>query len=278
MVRSGALLALGLLVGCTGGTPIGTDNTIPTGPLPKPTTEEPTADTGTEPLDLGPFSPDLFELNAFFAFDEKAVRFSNYAIPDQGLAPIAFGVTFYDIARNLGCRVLFQIDGAPTESKWVDKQGAWVGLDVPDDATIVNGCEGYEFPDLFEDQEEGVLFHVRKWDWAFGLGQLDPDVSDGLMNSVSPAQWAAIQPFLIGGFFYSNTFADADFAVDGYTDIGTAIGYEVDGNFQIDTDGTGNAIPIPRERVNLPDGVATGYYEADLLLNGAGALTNPAPK
>lgn len=266
--------ALALMIACGGGT-APSDNVITTPPtLPDPT-DTTNTDTGTEPVDLGPFNPDLFELNAWFAFDDKIQRFSNYAIPDQGLAPVAFGITFYDIARQKGCRIVFEIDGRPEVAPWTEKKGAWVALDVPADATVVNGCEGYRFPDVFEDQAEGVLFHVAKWEWGFGVGPLDSAAAKSAENGMTPSQWAATEPFLVGGLFYSDTLAGSDIAdAEGYSNTAVSIGFAVDGNFQLDTDSAGNLKPIQRELVNTPNGVATGYYEVSLLLTGTEALAN----
>ena len=272
MQRNAVLAVVMLLVGCE--PPIET-TTQPNIPVPRPQPTD-TEDSGTEPERLGPLDPTAFELQAYFAFDNEFGEFSNYAIPDQGIVPMSFQVVFLDEIRDVGCAVAFQFDrnARPMPAEWTDDQNAWVAVDVPSDATVVDGCAPYQFP--LEWGGESPANALAQFEWGFGILPIDNQLSEQLERSLDPNFWAAVSPFWIGSVFYSDALIGSNLAPEGYVDLGLAIGYELDGNFQIDTDGTGNSLPILNDRINTQQGVTTGYYEAWLRISPASILT-PAP-
>ncbi len=252
-------------------------NAPPPGTIPDLT--DPTEKTTEEPTPCeGNMSPDFFALRAFFGYDEKNERFSNYALPEVGLVPITYAVTYIDSVELRSCDIIWQVDTRQPNAAWVEEQSAWAGMDLPDDAVVFDGCEGCDFPPIFTDgepPETGVVYHTTKWDWGFGVGPLNETVQKQTQASMSPAEWSALEPFLVGGAIFTNLFEGSELSKDGYTDFARAIGYEVDGNFQLDLDGAGNTKPIDKDLVNAPGGIATGYYEVELVLTNPVALTNP---
>ena len=247
--------------------------TIPERPNEPEEPETDTVETDPPPQSLGSLTPDLWAIQALFAYEEEYSEFVRYAVPDVGLVPMELVVTLIEGVTLRSCSVRLQFADRQTNASWVLDRVAWAGTDVPDDATVVDDCELYRLPHQYDG---GVGFHVSKWDWSFGVGPIDSDLAEALRQAWGPAQWGAREPSLLGAIFYAPFFAGSSLSEDGFVD-GWGIGYEVDGNLQIDTDGAGGFIPIDRSIVNAPGGIATGYYQMDLIIDNPLILTAEPP-
>ncbi|MBX2796671.1 MAG: hypothetical protein KTR31_03345 [Myxococcales bacterium] len=228
---------------------------------PPPVVE--TGDTGEEPG--GRIDAAGAAIFGFFAYDESTQRFVNYGHPDFGLIPSSLEVVFLDsstatdpVDETNSCRVRLELTSPTPNADWVKEElTAWAGFDVPDDANLVDGCANYSLPSEFGGD---VGFHVAKWPWGLGLSPITDETVEALEGGLPPSEWAALQPFAVGGSLVNPLFAKGG---SDYTEGGFVLGFEVDGNFQIVLGGTGNPEPILKELINTPDGVATAYYEAN---------------
>lgn len=255
----GWFLVLGLAA-CSGGGD-------PTAPTDGGTTE-----TDPPPEDTGPeggfVDAAYFAIVARFGWDEGLARHVNFAEPGTGLQPLELEVVLMDTSVSTGgmdetnhCSVRFLFDGPLPKADWVEPYGAWTGLDVPAGAEVRDGCRFYGLPGEFLGDAAAA---VRGWSWGVGVGPLSRTVGETLENSLPASEWAALQPYAVGGVVMSSLFAGSELSEDGFVDAGFSLGYEVDGNFEIVVGGTGNPQPIRQEFVNQPIGVATGVYEVQV--------------
>jgi hypothetical protein len=143
----------------------------------------------------------------------------------------------------------------------VAESAAWTGFDLPAGATVRDTCQFYGVPSSFGGD---VGSHVAKWRWGLGVGPLNPAVATQLRQTLAPSEWAALEPHVVGGVLRSDLLLGSTLTTgaDGYSDQGIAIGYEIDGNFEIVAGGTGAYAALPREEVEVVEGgVVRAYYE-----------------
>lgn len=245
------------------------------------TVELPTADTV---IDGSFIDATYFVVLAQFAYDEDNQQFTSYAHPDEGLLPMSVSVLLVDssvaltgvIDASNSCFVAMELDGTVPNAPWVADTEAWAGFDVPSSATVRDNCQFYGLPSEWEGD---VASHVTKWSWAMGVGPLDDSTRNTLEQQLPASEWAALQPFVVGGVSVSDLFSLTGIAeADGYVGLGIGLGFEVDDSFQIEIGGTGNYQPIESQFINAPGGIATGYYEIEVgLFEPATVLTNPVP-
>lgn len=261
-----------VLAGCSGH---GGDDAI----VPPGDDDDDTTDTEPPPVDTAPDGVYLdaayFAILGRFAYD-PAVGLTSFVEPGGAPSPLEVTVMILDssavstgiLDETTSCTVTMTVDPPVAEAAWVASHGAWVGFDAPSDAPVRDNCQFYGFPSEFHGD---MAAQVRNWTWGVGVGPLDPYVESKLRLELPASEWAGIEPYVIGGAASSNLFTTGTTtAVDGYTDLGFAMAYQVDGNFEIAVGGTGNPLPIPSSDVHTEDqpGVALGYYEVQLGLYG----------
>ncbi|HHO53420.1 MAG TPA: hypothetical protein ENK18_21755 [Deltaproteobacteria bacterium] len=280
--RSHPLLA-GLLLLCACSGDGGPSNTTVDGIVPPVDDgiDVPTADTviGGSFIDAT-----YFLVTARFAYDESSQQFSSYAHPDDGLQPMSVSVLLVDSDAALtgtvdatnSCFVTMELEGSVSNAPWVEEQEAWAGFDLPAGTTVRDNCRSYGLPSEWGGD---VASHVTKWRWSVGVGPLNDETRSTLEQQLPASEWAALQPFVVGGVTLSDLFSLTGLAGDdGYLDLGIGLGFEVDSSFQIEIGGTGNYLPIEAQSINAPGGIATGYYEIEVgLFEPATVLTNPVP-
>jgi hypothetical protein len=275
------LVSLALLLAACGGSdddPTDTDGTE----IPEDTSAEETGTTSPDVAIDGAF----FGVTGIFAFDDATDQHVPYVVAGGGPAPLSILVTLYDssvqysgiVDDTTTCTVSLEHDGSLPIAAWVEAHGAWAGFDLPRGATVRDGCRGvFGLPPEFAGD---VGAAVAQWSWGVGVGPIDPYVEEEISGSISPSEWAALEPNLVGGVIISPLFAAATTATtasDGFSNSGFSLGYEVDGNFEIVVGGTGEPNPLPKEVIDSETGVATGYYEVYLgPWTGTAALANPA--
>jgi hypothetical protein len=221
----------------------------------------------------------FFAIVAAFAYDEENERFASYAHPDVGLVPMSLTVLLIDssfmdtgvLDESNSCGVTLSFDGPRENAPWVEPNFGWAGVDVPADATVRDACRFYGVPPDFQGD---VAKHVTKWTWGMGIGPLAEDTRQILIDSLPASEWAALEPYAVGASLNSSFLASSGLSESGFYGEGYGIGYEVDGNFQLVLGGTGNPQPIGKEFINMPGGIATGYYESQFLFQPGSALTN----
>jgi hypothetical protein len=255
------LLAVGVL-GCKGEDP--PDDIVPLDDgSESEDTAPPTVETGIEGTYL---DARYFAVTARFAYDPDTNTHLSFAESGQGPSPIQLGVTIIDssvesrgvVDEQNSCSVTLDIDGALPVASWVTTNGGWTGFDVPTATTVRDTCRFYGLPDAYGG-DAGA--QVAKWRFGVGVAPLDPDVADLVRSNRTPSEWAALEPYLVGGLLTSNLFGSGTATGDAVA-LGVVLGYEVDGNFEIVVDGVGNPEPIPKAEVQQVVGVARGYYEA----------------
>ena len=240
---------------------------------PDDTVDPPPDDTGT-PEDTGidgsSIVPTFWAVTARFAFDQENVEHLGYAIPGVGLAPIQFEFMLIDsswpadpvLDDDTRCFVYFEWDSPSGIAPWVEPHGGWTGLDLPSDATVRDQCS--QFFGLPADWSGDAASHLKNWTWGVGVGPMSDYVEDVLRAQLPESQWAAIEPFAVGGLLNTDLLVNSDLSEDGFVDLGFAMGFEVDSNFEIVIGGTGSKVPISKDYVNQTPGVITGYYEVTM--------------
>jgi hypothetical protein len=231
---------------------------------PPPDETGTTEETGIEG---GSINPTSWGVTARFAFDQANVEHISYAVPGLGLFPIQLEFMLIDsswpadpvLDDDTRCLVIFEWDASPGIAKWVEPHGGWTGMDLPSDATVRDQCS--EFFGLPSDWTGDAASHLKNWTWGVGVGPMNDYVSDVLRAQLSPSEWAGLEPFAVGGVLNSDFLVNSDISEDGYTDLGYAIAYKVDTNFEISLDGVGGKIPIGKDFINQTPGVTDGYYE-----------------
>lgn len=257
------LVAAAVVAGCSGNDGDGTISPPTTPTIP----EDTSAPIDTSPAELA-VDAAYFLVTARFAFDATTQQHVEFADPGTGLQPLQLAVTLMDTSiaytgvldATNSCEVVLEFPGPKPIASWVAANGAWIGLDVPGDATVRDGCRDYILPSSFAGDPAAA---VSQWSWGIGVGPLDEDVEEQLRYALPASEWAALEPYIVGGALVSPLFASTS-GGDGLTTAGFSLAYEVDGNFEIEVGGTGNAIPIPKEDVQgttTGGTVATGYYE-----------------
>jgi hypothetical protein len=255
------------LCGCTGDGGE-TDDTI------QPADDvEPPDDTGTTPEDTGPdieggdIDASYWAVTGRFVFDQDTTQHISYAVPEVGLVSMSLEFMLIDsswlvtqvLDDTTRCLVTFEWDTPRPIAGWVEPHTAWTGLDMPTDATVRDQCS--EFFSLNNEWEDDAAANLLDWGWAVGITELDPTVEDTVRNSISPSEWSAIEPYIVGGALFSNFFAGTDLSDDGYTASGFTLGFSVDSNFEVEVDGIGSPKPLSNAYVNSDPGVITGMYE-----------------
>lgn len=246
------------LAGCTSGGSTETD---------RPGTA-PTEHTGTPPEDTGPDGAYLdaaaFTVVARFGWDAATARHRQVADHDQGWRPMELDVVLLDSTAlaagadpSNSCAVRFTFTDPQPVAAWGSAHGDWTALDVPPDATVVDGCRFYGLPPVFEGDVAGK---VSRFSWGVGLAPLEDEVEYALLYALGSSQWAALEPWAVGGVVRSDAL-DAD---DGYSPSGYALGFELTDNFEVREDAAGSPVPLPREQVFDGAALATGYYEVSL--------------
>lgn len=236
---------------------------------------EPPDDTSA-PIDTAPEGSNIdagyFLITARFAWDPETGLHQPFAEVGEGLTPIQVTVTLIDtsfagaLTDENSCTVTLEVAEPLPTASWVVANEAWTGFDVPATRTVRDTCQFYGLPNEFGGDP---ALHVGKWQYGAGVGPLDPDVGEQIRLGLPPSEWDALEPYIIGGFLSSNLFEG------GITKKGFALGFEVDGNFEIVVDGVGNAEPIPGAAIDQEVGVARGYYEVTSALFEPGStLTN----
>ncbi|MEZ4241896.1 MAG: hypothetical protein R3F59_38255 [Myxococcota bacterium] len=245
-------------------------------------------DDDTTPLDTAPEGQFLdatgFLVTARFAFDPDNGLHVPYAEPGAGLSPVSLTVTIIDSAALYGgeplddrtsCNVTLEADGSVPVAPWVATTGAWTGFDLPAGATVRDTCRFYGLPSGFGGDAGG---HVAKWTWGIGVAALPEAVATQIRQSVPPSEWAALEAYLVGAVLRTDVLTGMGATTDGQTDAGYTLGYEVDGNFEIEAGGTGGYRPILGDDISAGlAGVARGYYEVQLGVFGPGELLTRDP-
>ncbi len=237
---------------------------------PDDTVEPRPDDTGTTEetgIEGGSLNPTSWAVTARFAFDQPNVEHLSYAIPGVGIAPIQLEFMLIDsswpadpvLDDDTRCLVFFEWDSSPGIAAWVEPHGGWTGFDLPSDATERDQCS--EFFGLPADWSGDAASHLKNWTWGIGVGPMSDYVEDVLRAQLPDSQWAAIEDFAVGGILNTDVLVNSDISEDGFTDLGFAIGFEVDSNFEIVIGGTGSKVPISKDYINQTPGVRTGYYE-----------------
>jgi hypothetical protein len=223
-----------------------------------------------------------FSVIGRFAYDPELQRSVPFAKPGQGIGPMEVAVLLMDSTvsqsgpnEQNSCEVILEIDAPQADAPWVAGAGAWTGFDVPAGFTVNDRCRFYGLPGEFQGDAGS---HISKWDWGVGLGALTLVMEEQLRNVMEPSEWGALEPYILGGLGFSPIFLGSTVASEaGVTSTGYATAFEVDGNFQIATSGTGNPIPLPSEGIDQEVGVARAYYEVQLGPFGPGSILTGEP-
>ncbi len=278
MMRWSLVLLPLVLFGCDGGDDEDTDTT----PTPTPVPTDTADDTGGGG---GGFVP-----AAFAAFGEFAINDQGQAVGYTGQdqtgatvqAPAVVTVLVVDDSVLNGspvnsansCTVSFGGDGPFDSAAWADTVGIYWGLTMPAGTPVVTDtCQDLEFPSTWGGDPASVL---AQWDWGVGLAEMDPAI-EAQLPGVFGAQWAVVEPAVIGGGWYSNAVFGLE--ASGYLDGGYAFAQEVDVDFNAQFDGAGAPILLdsgdvwfagaaqPAVGAYVAQGVAI-VQPADLLIPG----------
>jgi hypothetical protein len=261
--------ALTVLASCSGGS---SDGDI----IPRdsdPTIEPPPDDTGTDTgttIDGGSIDATFWAVTGRFVFDQESVLHTTYAVPGEGLKPLSIEFMLIDsswlvnpvLNDTTRCLVRFEWETPTGIADWVEPHFAWTGMDMPPAATVDDQCS--KFFGLPAEWNGDAASHLSDWTWGVGVGPLDELVEDTLRNVLDESQFAALEPYLVGGTLDSSFLVGSTLSEDGFTDSGIALGYAVDSNFEVEIGGTGSLVPISNAYVNQDPGVFTGYYEVQM--------------
>lgn len=266
-------------------------------PEEQPVVDEDTADTGTPVVDLT-LRPAYFGMFAEFAIDAdtlEAVPAKAYDTLGQPIdVPIRLVVVLADaslesgvITRDTACHVTLERAEPLQPASWVEAAGVWVGYELgPGDATValennrltqlvgfgLDACSDKQMESIWGDDPADV---VAKWRWGVGLQEITSQVQGQVQAQLSPEEWNAVKPMLLGGGLYADFLEPQVPDTQGYVDNGLAYAFEVDEEFRQRLDGTGNPYPIAKDVVTSGDnGLVTAMYQivggflapADLLL------------
>lgn len=273
-----------LFVACGGGSGGDTD-----GPDITDDTDPPIDHTGE---DIERYSVDgaFWTVTARFAYDDANDRHVSYVEPNGGPTPISLAFTIIDsevaqsgvLDETTSCTVTLESDGPLPMAPWVELNGEllWTGFDLPANPTVHDGCKHYY--GLPSEIRDNVGPSIAQWSWGVGVGVLTDDLAQLLEAQLAPSEWAALKDYVIGGALVSPLFADATAdtgdAGDGVSFAAYALGYEVDGNFEVVVGGTGTPNPLSYAVVGAAEtGVATGYYEvSSAIYTNAAVLGGPS--
>ncbi len=270
-----------LLIACSGPDPAGnTDDIVP---LPDDT-DVPPEDTGTteeeEEEDGGYLDAAFFTMLGQFAFDDEAGAFVTWADKELGPQPIRLSVTLIDgkiletgiLDAENSCTISLEWDQPIEVAAWAEDEGAWAAFDVPTAAAVDDGCATYRFPGEWNGDPVAA---ITQWRFGLGLTTLSDETEELLRYQLPASEWAAAEPYVVGGVFQSNLFAAGGLPETLSDQVG--FGYAVDGNFEVEESGTGNPIPIRSEDVETTEGIATGFYEVETGLFSPGNLLTAVP-
>jgi len=261
---------------------------------PDPDTNDTDTNTDTdtnvsvETGDTGPgneFAPNAFAVGAAeFAIDAdgNAVGFNGF---DQAGNPVAgqvaITVIILDesattaITVDNSCQITFAVAGpvAPSTT-WATAAGVYWGFELPAGSPVVGDtCTNFEFPAEWGGDVAGV---VGSWDWGFALNLMDPAIEPQLATGFG-AQWAVLEPAVVGAGWYSDLLVSGGVDPNGYADGGFAIAQEVDATMTVQTDGSGQPIlldssQIWEESVTVTPGVGAYAGQGVSFITPASAL------
>jgi len=262
-MRWSALLALTLL-GCTESTEV-----------PDDTDDEvvPTDDSGPEPEPPPPsnrIDAALFTMLGVAVFDDDDELFLGAAEGESRPAePMGILFRVFDSSGDRFCEVLLSpASGSAERAKWTEEASPVVGFElVPGEVEVTDACANAQLPPEFDGDIGGA---IAKWNWGFGIGELDPDFARELSREYTPSAWDALEPLLAAGTLYSNILPLTDLEADLY-EQGLVRGYEIDEKGAVIVGGTGELVDIPVDDMIISnDEVITGYYvfESRLRLQG----------
>lgn len=274
MAARALLLALPLCVGlvaCSG------SDTTPTDVPPATDTEPPpTGETGLRPLD-----PEFFIPLAFFAYDENTQTAVGYTDSSTGSTvnwrPTMWILLFSEDAFSVGftpetsCLVALESPDDLTRSAWEPTVGAWVGFEMPANKTVTTDCMN-----LADRWGADPSTQIASWAWGFGINDMDPDTLQQIEDNSDPVEFAAEEPYFIGGGAYTDaldgwiTQGGEPIAPDSYAANGTANASEVDDSFVVQVDALGDPVRLLAVDVQQVGGVATGQYSV------SGTIAGPA--
>ena len=142
------------------------------------------------------------------------------------------------------CFIELAAGNGATMADWVDSTAAYAGFSAPVDATLNDYCEGWDFAGV-QDSNEFATDYV----WGIGLNDVSADVLSQLQNQLLAAQWASLEPHVVGGGFYQDFLKNTAEFPDGYVAGTYAVGVELDGNNKTMSD-NGNPVRIPKAEVS----------------------------
>lgn len=225
------------LTACSGGETPDTD----TPPIPTPTPDQ-TGDTATLALEPAAFGVGV----AAFAVNgsNQAVGFQGF---DQAGNPVASQVeltifllneraaTSGTLGEDDSCFVTIGVPGPVDLAAWADPATAWWGFTLPAGTPVrAESCSAFEFPAEWGD----VTSKVTQHDWGFGVAPMLPNVQSALQTQLG-ANWTAIEDHVVGAGWYSSLLVGNAQTPGGFADGGYAIASEVDADFVVQVDGTG---------------------------------------
>jgi hypothetical protein len=165
-----------------------------------------------------------------------------------GPLPILFTVVIGDTSLQSdpsgpspfnSCNVVFGIDTPQPLTSWPGID-AWWGFEIPANAEIIyEDCSLVTLPAEFGGDAAGLIASKV---WGTAVDALDPSLAAQFETQLG-ADWAALEPYMIGGGTYSSGFVGA-LNAEGYLS-GYGVAYEADANFAPIADGTGALIRVP---------------------------------
>ena len=282
MLTAPALVALMTFAGCSGGETktdgddvVGDDDDVTGDDDDVTGDDDDDDDTYSTTTSVIEIDAAFMLVQTLFAYDQATGTAVPWEDPNYGPFPVTVAVVIADTSLQTdpngptpynSCVVTISTSSPVPMASWVEDSAAWWGFEMPANAQIDDGCLGVELPAEFGGD---AGYHVSKWVWGATLAEIDATLAEQLEAAVSPADWAALEPNLVGGGAYSTSLIgtlNAEGIVGGY---GTA--YEADANFGIVVDATGVAVSIPAEQVWNGVDLATGVYQ--ITTGGVGPAT-----
>ncbi|MCA9494302.1 MAG: hypothetical protein KC621_30455 [Myxococcales bacterium] len=235
---------------------------------PAPTDGTPVAHTGLTPEDTGPeggfIDAAAFTVRASFGWDASTQRLRTTADHDLGWLPMEIDIVLLDTDaltsgadERTSCAVRLLFDEPLEVADWVAGHGAWIGLDAPANATVVDGCRFYSLPGVFHGD---VGAAVSRFTWGVSVGPLERGVREALLEDLGKAGWAGLEPYAVGAGVRSDALTELE---DGWSP-GFAMGFELTDNLERKVDAVGLPVPMLASTIDTPNGPPTGYYQVSL--------------
>jgi hypothetical protein len=251
------------------------DPAAPTTTTTTTTTEaEETADTATGTVDNG-FDPGIWAVALIqFGVDaeaRQAIQTKGY--DDNGLPidlPITMQLLLVDddiqpedaLDATNSCNVWMTHPGPIDAVKggWPDAAGAWVGFEMPDDATVTADCDNAN-----DAAYASIADTVLNQTWGFGLNVINDEVLDLVEQVVTAEAFAEIEATSVGGGFHSPLLSlyGKEPPPGEYDPNGFSQGFRID--LKTKTwilDKTGYPEAIPKEEIQTKGFVASGFYQS----------------